>query len=263
MTQKENLKTKYTDHEAKQFLQEIRVEYEIWKVANQQLKGPFATPGTNDLELLRQRVQLFSGYKDFIDQQKYAEKFDSRGNLHSSVLEEFMYYLFKDMVFGFSELALLGKSHTFKDLFFNAPNFKEMVAKPYLKMEKKDHDFAIGVNINAKFSCAGNPSEEQHHFQVPAIAIECKTYLDKSMLEGSSTAAEQLKHRNPNALYFVVAEWLKLTEQVNLRKYKVDQIYILRKQKTPTGNFDLCLLIKKIPFSSMLSNICSRQCGSI
>ena len=36
-------------------------------------------------------------YKDFLDQQHYAEKFDSRSNLHSSVLEEFMYYLFKDL----------------------------------------------------------------------------------------------------------------------------------------------------------------------
>lgn len=44
-------------------------------------------------------------------------------------------------------------------------------------------------------------------------------------------AAEQLKFRNPNALYRVVSEWLKLTENVNLRKFKVDQIYVLRKQK--------------------------------
>jgi len=28
-----------------------------------------------------------------------------------------------------------------------------------------------------------------------------------------------------------VAEWLKLTENVNLKKYQVDQIFILRKQK--------------------------------
>ena len=51
------------------------------------------------------------------------------------------------------------------------------------------------------------------------------------MLEGASGAAEQLKARNPNALYIVAPEWLKLTEQVNLKKYKVDQIYVLRKQR--------------------------------
>ncbi len=48
------------------------------------------------------------------------------------------------------------------------------------------------------------------------------------MLEGSSRAAEDLKARNPNSLYVVLMEWIKLTSDVNLRKYKVDQIYVLR-----------------------------------
>src|SRR3990172_7164729 len=82
-----------------------------------------------------------------------------------------------------------------------------------------------------KIKTEGSTEEETIEFELPAVAIECKTYLDKTMLEGSSTAAEQLKVRNPNGFYIVVAEWLKLTENINLRKYKVDQIYILRKQK--------------------------------
>lgn len=247
ITQKEHGTEKYIDKESKQFLKEIRVEYEKWKKANEDLKGAFVKPDKKDIETITQRVKLFSDYKEFLDQQKYAEKFDSRGNLHSSVIEEFMYYLFRDLVFEFSEVALLGKSHTFKDIFFNAPNYKEMVSNPYLHMEKKDHDFAIGVNINAKFSCAGNSKEEPHTFQIPAVAIECKTYLDKTMLEGSSTAAEQLKHRNPNAIYIVVAEWLKLTEQVNLKKFKVDQIYIFRKQKNTDREYRYAATYKKNP----------------
>ena len=231
LTQKESNQGKYTDAISKQYLTEIRGEYQKWADANNNLKGPISLKGDSDIAILKQRVDLFSAYKEFIDQQKYAEKFDSRSNLHSSVLEEFMYYLFKDLVHQFSEHALLGKAHTFKDIFFNSPNYKEMVSTPNAKVEKKDHDFAIGVSINAKMSCGGSAHEEHHTFQIPAIAIECKTYLDKTMLEGSSTAAEQLKHRNPNAMYIVVAVWLKLTEQVNLRKFKVDQIYVLRKQK--------------------------------
>jgi len=35
----------------------------------------------------------------------------------------------------------------------------------------------------------------------------------------------------------VVAEWLKLTESVNLKKYKIDQIYVLRKQKNTDREF--------------------------
>ena len=57
------------------------------------------------------------------------------------------------------------------------------------------------------------------------------------MLQDVSTAAEQLKHKNPNAMYIVVTEWLKLTESVNLKKYKIDQIYVLRKQKNTDREF--------------------------
>ena len=43
------------------------------------------------------------------------------------------------------------------------------------------------------------------------------------MLEGSSNAAAQLKYKNPNALYIVVMEWLKLTSEINLKKYVKQQ----------------------------------------
>ena len=116
-------------------------------------------------------------------------------------------------------------------------NYKDMVSNPCVCIEKKDHDFVIGVSIQTKMHCAGSEKTEDMIIQVPAVAIECKTYLDKTMLEGASTAGAQLKTRNPNALYFVVAEWLKLTENVNPKKYKIDQIYILRKQKNTDREF--------------------------
>lgn len=231
LRQKEQHTSKYLDAESKQYLREIRQQYEVWRDSNESIKGPYIQKNQSDADTLGKRVQAFAAYKDFLDQQQYAEKFDSRSNLHSSALEEFMFYLFRDIVYDFSQHALIGKAHTFKDLFFMPPNFRGMVAAPHARFEKKDHDFVIGASIQAQFQTSGNASIEEHLFHIPAIAIECKTYLDKTMLEGSSTAAEQLKMRNPNALYILVAEWLKLTETVNLRKFKVDQIYILRKQK--------------------------------
>lgn len=237
LTQKEFHTTKYTDDESKRYLREIRVEYDKWRKANLDLKGPGRDKTREDHKFLQERVKLFSEYKDFIDKQKYAEKFDSRSNLHSSVLEEFIYYLFKDLVAAFSAAALIGKAHTFKDIFFQPSNYADMVSTPNIRIEKKDHDFVIGVNIEATFSAANSSTSQKETLQIPAIAIECKTYLDKTMLEASSTAAHQLLTRNPNAIYIVVAEWLKLTESVNLRKYQVDQIYILRKQKNTDREF--------------------------
>ncbi len=237
LEQKEHHNTKYNDAEAKRFLREIREKYDEWKKANTDLKGPFSKADKNDAKIIQDRVKLLNEYKDFIDQQKYAEKFDSRSNLHSTVIEEFMFYLFRDLVYDFSRSALIGKAHAFKDIFFASPCYSEMVNKPYAKIEVKDHDFVIGVNIKTRMICDGSNAIEDHILQIPAVAIECKTYLDKTMLEGSSTAAHQLKIRNPNAIYIVVAEWLKLTDDVNLRKYEVDQIYVLRKQKNTDREF--------------------------
>lgn len=231
LEQKENHTTKYLDAESKKYLIEIRTRYTKWKTDNENLKGPFIEVQETDSATIAKRVKLLNEYKDFLDQQHYAEKFDSRSNLHSSVLEEFMYYLFKDLVLGISNFALIGKSHSFKDVFFRAPSYKEMVRTAYAMVEKKDHDFAIGASVKASMICNGSETPELHDWDIPAVAIECKTYLDKTMLQDVSTAADQLKQKNPNAMYIVVAEWLKLTESVNLKKYKIDQIYILRKQK--------------------------------
>lgn len=237
LEQKETHRTKYLDDESKEFLSEIRMKYDRWKVDNEELIGPTKQKDDADLENLRQRVKLLNEYKDFLDQQHYAEKFDSRSNLHSSVLEEFMYYLFKDLVASISENALIGKSHSFKDIFFRAPNYTEMVRAPNALIEIKDHDFSIGCSITASMKCSGVEEPEIHNWDIPAVAIECKTYLDKTMLQDVSTAADQLKQKNPNAMYIVVSEWLKLTESVNLKKYKVDQIYVLRKQKNTDREF--------------------------
>lgn len=224
LEQKENHRTKYRDATSRRYLVKIRARYEAWKKANETIVGPIAEKTDEDSDIIGRRVQLLNQYKDFLDQQHYAEKFDSRSNLHSSVLEEFMYYLFRDLVLSISRSALIGKSHSFKDIFFRASSYQEMVNKPHALIEIKDHDFAIGIRVNATMKCRGAEVEELHKWDIPAVAVECKTYLDKTMLQDVSTAAEQLKQKNPNAMYIVVAEWLKLTDSVNLAKYKVDQI---------------------------------------
>jgi hypothetical protein len=237
LRQKETSVRKYSEPNSRKLLAEIRTEYDRWHEANGELKGPGKTKDAADRGILEKRTQFFSDYKDFIDQQKYAEAFDSRSNLHSTVLEEFMYYLFRDLVATFSTQALIGKSQTFKDIFFLPPNYQAMVSEPNIRVERKDHDFVIGVKIEARLTPTGTLKTELQELEIPAVAIECKTYLDKTMLEGSSTAAEQLKAKNPNAIYIVASEWLKLTESVNLTKFKVDQIYVLRKQKNTDREF--------------------------
>lgn len=260
LTQKENHFTKYGDSISRSYLTEIREKYNWWHNENILLLGPYSLPTENDFALVSKRVQLLEDYKTFIDQQKYAEQFDSRSNLHSSVLEEFLFYLFRDLVTDFGSNVLIGKSHTFKDIFFAASSYREMTRLANARIEQKDHDFVIGVTVEARLKVKDRESRESqyeprigelklkyetqvedkseiHLFDIPAVVIECKTYLDKTMLEGSSRAAEQLKAKSPNALYIVVMEWLKLTSAVNIRKYDLDQIYVFRKQKNTDREF--------------------------
>jgi hypothetical protein len=244
LEQKETHPTKYRDKISRRYLAEIRPKYNEWHKANVDLVGPTSTPTKSDEEIVAQRVKLFEDYKNFLDRQKYAEQFDSRSNLHSSVLEEFLYYLFRDLVSDFGKETLIGKSHAFKDIFFIAPNYRAMLERPNASIERKDHDFVIGVTISAELTTT---KSESHIFEIPAVAIECKTYLDKTMLEGSSRAAEELKAKNPNGMYLVVMEWLKLTGAVNLRKYKVDQIYVFRKQRNTDREFRFDLDYEKNP----------------
>jgi hypothetical protein len=248
LTQKENNRTgKYSTKEAKKLLAEIRPVYNKWREDNEAIVGPAAKPAKIDTDIISRRVQLLNDYKDFIEQRRFVEAFDSRSNLQSSALEEFMYYLFHDLVKSLSREALIGKSHSFKDIFFRPPSYAAMLQSPHSFIEKKDHDFAIGVRVEAGLRTQGGDETEPEEWDLPAVAIECKTYLDKTMLQDCSTAAEQLKVRNPNALYIVVAEWLKLTESVNLKKLKVDQIYILRKQKNTDREYRLLDTYEKKP----------------
>lgn len=256
----DNLARKEQEYSSNQRLSEhldkIRKKYNKWKSDNMKLVGPTCTPSCKDSDIIKERVKLFNDYKDFIDQKVYAEAFDSRSNLHSSVLEEFCYYLFKDLVASISKDALIGKSHAFKDIFYNSTSYTDMVSSPSFLIEKKDHDFVIGVNIEAKFNCRGSKEIQTETLQIPAVAIECKTYLDKTMLEGASTAASQLLVVNPNAIYIVLSEWLKLTDDVNLKKFKVDQIYVLRKQKNTDRKYRLMPGYVKNPiYSDVVENL--------
>lgn len=135
------------DRKKSGLLKEIRERYNEWKEANLSLVGPLATPAENDHAIIKERVRLLNKYKKFIDCQKYAEAFDSRGALFSSVLEEFILYLFKDMTSSLSPNALIGKAKAYKDTFFKADSFREMMERPNVHIEKKDHDFVIGINI--------------------------------------------------------------------------------------------------------------------
>ena len=83
--------------------------------------------------------------------------------------------------------------------------------------------------MSCVFRTGGN--EEKVELIVPAVAIECKAYIPKTMFDQAQYEAQRLKEGNPFALYIIVAEQNALSNDVNLKNTKVDEIFILRKQK--------------------------------
>ncbi|CAK8716509.1 hypothetical protein GKODMF_08120 [Candidatus Electrothrix gigas] len=72
---RKNINTKYQDKDSRQYLREIRDRYDTWKTRNQELVNPAAKKTRMILIPCLQQVELLNSYKDFIDQQHYAEQF--------------------------------------------------------------------------------------------------------------------------------------------------------------------------------------------
>ena len=64
---------------------------------------------------------------------------------------------------------------------------------------------------------------------MPIVAIEAKTYLDKTMLEGSIATAEKIKSGNPYTKFYIVTETYEVDLSVDPAYSRIDQIYVLRK----------------------------------
>ena len=65
---------------------------------------------------------------------------------------------------------------------------------------------------------------------VPAVAIECKTYLDRPRWIESDVLASRIKAGFPRCLYIVISEFLKLDlSKVDVLGSRVDRVYVFRR----------------------------------
>jgi len=230
---------KYERGKFKEFFKEALLLYERWREENLKIRG------TSD-EDIRRKVNLLNEYKDQLELEvaaKYGvhpyfgegEVFSAQTKIFSSILEEFLYYLFKDLV---PEGTRIGSGRAFVELFITPKSFEELIkGHPTLTVKRKDLDFMLGADITliirpkASLEQFLNRTEE---LTIPAVAVECKTNIDKTMLNEAAGTAEFLKRGNPYVLYVILAEYLDFTPEENPKLTKIDQIYILRRMKRPS-----------------------------
>lgn len=182
---------------------------------------------------INNRVEKLNNYYNFIRENKYDNLFTSQGKLRPTILEEFMFILFRDLIEekknefeNANEKIKIGSSRAYTNLFFSGTNFLEFVNTPQIGINQKDQDFAIYRPIDISI---GNSNSITTN--LPIVAIENKTYVDKTMLEGSIATAEKIKSGNPYSLFFIVTENYDVDLRIDPIYSKIDQIYVLRKSK--------------------------------
>ena len=173
-------------------------------------------------ENIEERTTLLNAYYDFINKNGYDNVFTSQGKFRPTILEEFMYILFKDLIdekiSGIKNNLKVGSSKAYTNLFFSGSNFQEFVNAPQIGINDKDQDFAIYRPIQITIGDSNSISTN-----LPIVAIENKTYIDKTMLEGSIATAEKIKSGNPYSLFFIVTESYDVDLKVDPIYSKIDQ----------------------------------------
>ena len=218
---------KLRDKQKKELEKVVIPAYKRWKLSNDELEG------YSDEEI-KKRVEVLNTYKEEIRN----VTFSSQSKFHSSVIEEFLYYLFRDLIKDLNSEnqrkhkteIILGGARAYTNLYFAPQNLSSFLEKPNMKINFKDQDFAIYRKIQIK------ADSESETINVPVVSIECKTYIDKTMLEGSIATAEKIKNGNPYCLFLIVTEWYDVSYDVDPAYSRIDQIYVLRKQKRKTDS---------------------------
>jgi hypothetical protein len=178
-----------------------------------------------DISNMEVSVNCWNEYLNFVRTNNKTANgtiFTSQSKFEPTILEEVLYRMFKEYE---SDRIKIGGIKAFSNMFFSSSDFEDFKERSNIKINTKDQDFAIYKQVD--ISITGN--ETAVNAFIPVLALECKIYLDKTMLEGSIATAEKIKNGNPYCRFCIVTEYYDVDKKVDIRNSRIDQIYILKK----------------------------------
>lgn len=183
-----------------------------------------------DKESVEKRVDYLNEYYNFMHNNDLDNAFSSQSKFRPTILEEFLFLLFKDYVNeikthnDIDNVIGSGSVKAYTNIYFKAKNFVDFIQSPEIGVNEKDQDYAIYRTFNISINKA-----DSIQIRIPAIAIEAKTYIDKTMLDSIIATAEKIKTGNPHTRFIAVAERYDVSFAVDPAYSRIDQIYVLRK----------------------------------
>lgn len=176
------------------------------------------------------KVDALNEYYNFMHDNGLDRVFSAQGKFRPTILEEFLFLLFKDYVDvvkrkdDVDDVLNSGSVKAYSNLYFKAKNFREFIKSPEIGVNEKDQDFAIYRTFEISINNA-----DPLQIRIPALAIEAKTYIDKTMLDSIIATAEKIKSGNPHTRFIAVSERYDVSFSVDPAYSRIDQIYVLRK----------------------------------
>ena len=177
-------------------------------------------------DIVAQRVTALNQYYNFIHTKQYDNIYSPQSKFRPTILEEFIALLFRDLVNGFNLPLHFGQTKAYANLYFVGEKLETFAKSPSIKLNTKDQDFAIYRDIAIGVG-DGGPVKAN----LPIVAAECKTYVDKTMFENAVATAEKIKLGNPYSFFCIVTESYDISKDVDPAYTRIDQIYVLRKNQ--------------------------------
>lgn len=200
--------------------------YDRWNRINIQLCGIERKDAEKRVKLFEEYLNAING---LINNPKIGKPnwITPQSKFRSSALEEFVCYLLKDI----DLIGNLGLKFTNKRVFTGL----SISSTGDIVTMDKDVDLALVREEMISLT----HRHGQMIIRVPAVAIEVKTYLDKTMWSEAQFTAQLIKRGNPSCHVYIIAE----TNAVSLNKLSpespVDEIFILRKDSQEKIDIDV------------------------
>ncbi|MGO5018231.1 Bpu10I family restriction endonuclease [Segatella copri] len=182
-------------------------------------------------ESISQMVKALNDYRK--KSVPYFDKLDNSGQkaLGYTIMEEFFYLFFQKYVSSLgiqNDNLFLGKGNSYVSLSFTPKSFAGVLENVNPYIHSKDQDFVLGISVDINVK-SGN-TETIKNTILPVVAIECKTYLEKNMLDSCANTATRLKNAMPYCIYMVASEYMKM-DAASPELTDIDEVYILCKAK--------------------------------
>lgn len=210
---------------------ERRIQFEHIEAAYEEYRNVIASIDSLNSEDITRIVAALNAYRATAI--PVFDTLDNAGQkaLGYTIMEEFFYLLFnkKIQLMNITHPNLfVGKGNSYVSLSFTPASFDDLFHNPNAYIHTKDQDFVLGANIELTITSDGHRKVKST--VIPVVAIECKTYLERNMLDACAATASRLKSAMPYCIYIVAAEYLKMTD-ASPELTDIDEVYVLCRAK--------------------------------